>query len=261
MPWFKKRNKTTNYKKRNYRRKRYYGYKHPYGKARPMRALKTTYRSANIYRFVRETVPTTVSPTLIDGTPNNMGYFQFNDIQISDLVNFSTDFSLFANYKIDKIVTVMIPLWQDAVATQGQNVTVPSWRDFLSYSPQLFVTRVNNKTLNNNFSISGTSDAQREQLAQLQSKSTSVYTTKKWLTLTTLNPKPYELLVEDPTNQGSVAVVKSNSTKWLSILNNDDAQFQHNSLLFVDRLDGRNITDQFKYRMFHKVYFRCSYVG
>lgn len=74
------------------------------GRARPMRALKNSYRATNIYRFVRETMPTSQSVTLIPqgaGTYNAIGYLQFENLQMNQLVGWSDDFAgLFARYKV-----------------------------------------------------------------------------------------------------------------------------------------------------------------
>lgn len=228
-------------------------------RARPMKALRTNYRAINKYRFVRETADVTLSPTLIpapSGQVGNMAYFNFNNITIGDLVNWTEFQALFASYTIDKIETYLIPMFSST-----ENIGVIGNNPSESY--QLMVTRVNTKYLNTPFQISANSEDQRDVLAQLQCKSRSLYATKKWLKLVSYNPKPLEILA---TNSGATPVdytQLSSRKRWLSTTGDAVNQvFQHNQLVFFDRLDGLAINPaQLNYRTWTKITFRVSQVG
>jgi len=100
------------------------------GRARPMRSLASGYGGINVYRFVRETVPQTATFTMIGAGPSfpQMGYMSFENLQFNQLPS-DTDFSsLFARYKVDKIVTTMTPMFDTVTADAGGTIT---------YSPQL----------------------------------------------------------------------------------------------------------------------------
>lgn len=243
--------------KRNYKRK---GKRNPYrnGKARPMKALKSTYKAVNVYRFFRETLPETISPTVIPkaATEPSIGYLDFSNLKIEQLVNWDTDFvGVYANYTIDKIVTECIPMYQ--MVTVDSSVSFPTAVDI---SRNLQITTVSTSLLNKPFVISATSSAQRQELAQLQAKKKSLYANIKPLYITTHNPKFYTTVLEDPASS-TTSTILSSKKKWLSVNDNKDAQFAHNSLLFMDRIDGNDMSPDYKYRVTHRVYFRCSQVG
>ncbi len=153
-------------------------------RARPMRSLKTNYRANNVYRFCRETLPQTMSFSLIPAGVSfpAMGYLNFDNLQFNQLVEATQDFGkLFARYKVDKIVTYLTPLFQE---TNSDNAATARY----DYSPNLKITRINTKYLNENFAVSADADAQLRVLAQFQSKSVSQYASKKSMKIETTNP-------------------------------------------------------------------------
>lgn len=84
-----------------------------------MRALRNNYKAVNVYRFVRETIPDTTAFTLIPAgtTHGAMGYLNFDDLKFNDLAGTTQDLSLlFARYHVDKIVTILTPLFQETVS-------------------------------------------------------------------------------------------------------------------------------------------------
>ena len=221
-------------------------------RARPMRSLKTNYRSVNVYRFVRETLPTTTSFSLISAgtTFPAMGYLKFDNLQFNQLVSAQTEFgALFARYKIDKIETILTPLVQETTQSGGTA---------LSFSAGLRITRVNTKWLNDPFTIQSTADAQLQELAQIQAKTVSNYASPKSLILTTINPGVAKKGVVDSTG---AEIDFRGQCPWLNISGASNVPLRHNSLLFAERTDGQALDAAWKYRMVHKVYFRCSQVG
>lgn len=237
------------------------------GAARPRRSLSLGYRGTpNQYRFVRETRPTTIDlgdpttpgVTMIPGTgagPTkipDIAAFQFPGFQINQLAGFVGEFSpLFANFKIDKIETILIPQWQETVNPDGAG----SGTTQLS---NLMMTRVNTKWLIGGLALQATAEGQRDKLAQIQKKSRSLYGTKKWLKINTVNPEVGKTI---PDGAGGVNNAIQPSP-WLSILNSSDQEYSFNDTLFADRLDGKDFAvDAYLYRMYHRVHFRTSFVG
>ncbi len=220
--------------------------------ARPMKALGTNYRSTNVYRFVRETLPQTVTFQLIDqgagGFPA-MGYMKFDNLQMNQLPGINDDMNnLFARYKVDKIVTKLTPLWEESI-----NLTTNS----TSISPELEITRVNTKYMIVDFPIKTTAEAQLKELAQLQAKSVSKYSRSRPLTLITQNPGTTRKTVVDA---GGTEVESRGASPWLS-WGTTNIPLKHNSIIFGRPIDGAAMTDQWRYSVVHKIYFRCSQVG
>lgn len=222
-------------------------------RARPMKSLATNYRSLNVYRFVRETMPTTVSFDLIPaagGFPV-IGYLNFDNLQFNQLVAATAEFGqLFARYKVDKIVTIMTPLFQV--------VTDPAPAGSFANSAGLTITRVNTKWLTGPFTIQANSNLQLQELAQIQSKTVSNYASSKPMIMTTVNPGVLKKSVLDSTG---VEIDYRGQCPWLNITDDSNIPLRHNSLLFAQRTDGLGLTTDWKYRVVHKVYFRCSQVG
>jgi hypothetical protein len=166
-----------------------------------MRSLRQSYRGTpNKYRFVRETVPTTINvaqaglgvtiiPSSTAGEPS-MSVLQFPNFEVQLLSGFMADFNpLFANYKIDKIETILIPQWQSMVSVNtGDNNGHPNYNQ-----SNLVVTRVNSKFLLNGFTVAADAVTQRMELAQIQMKTRSLYGSRKWLRCNTRNPGVLQL--------------------------------------------------------------------
>jgi len=238
------------------------------GRARPINRLRLSYRGTpNQYRFVRETVPITIDVSnpgngvsiIPSGSSEpNMSVLQFPNFQMQLLSGFMNDFNpLFANYKIDRIDTILIPQWQMMVANFEHHTTQ-------NYNnSNLVVTRVSTKYLNNGFTTAADAVTQRMELAQLQMKTRSLYGSKKWLRIRTNKPGVQQLTYSgDPPVATGVEHVRA---PWLSINNANDQEFLMNDVIFFDRLDGNNISATgapvYQYRMYHRVYFRVSHVG
>jgi len=223
-------------------------------KARPMRSLKNNYSSQNVYRFVRETMPETRSFTIIPaGTAfPAMGSLHFSALSFLDLVQATNDFgNLFARYKIDKIETILTPLFQKVNETYSAGAVY-------SLSPALRITRVNTKWFNGPLNFGATSDAVLAELAQVQAKSITNYASKRSLKLITNNPGVAVKGILDNTNT-ELSVRKP--APWLNITTQSDVPLKHNSAIFAERVDGGTLTTDWKYRVVHKIYFRCSQVG
>lgn len=218
------------------------------GKARPMRKLKLNYRSLNVYRFMRETLPQTATFTLIaSGNFGAMGYMSFENLQFGQLPGSNDFVQLFARYKVDKIITTLTPLYE--VTTQ------------VNHSSQLEITRVNTKWMTNDFPIAVNSDLQLAELAQLQAKTKSLYAGKRPLTITTINPG---VVGNSVVNSAGNEVDARRSCPWLALSGPDqalDIPFKHNAIIFGARIDGGDIDLTYKYRVTHKLFFRCSQVG
>lgn len=225
------------------------------GRARPMRALKTNYRSIAVHRFVRETMPLTLNFHIIPSGPAGfpaMGYLNFDNLQFDELVQAQQEFGvLFARYKVDKIETFLTPMFQQVTETFAAGANY-------SLSPALRITRVNTKWFNQPFTISANSDAQLAELAQIQGKSVRGYASSRSMKLTTINPGVSKKGVLDST--GAEIAVRG-PCPWMNITTDSDIPLQHNSLIFAERTDGSDLTTDWKYRVVHKVYFRCSQVG
>lgn len=216
--------------------------------ARPMRALKTNYRSINEYRYVRETMPSTASFTIIPSANfAAMGYLSFENLQFNQLPNYTEFVNLYARYKVDKIITTLVPLYQ--TTTQ------------VNHSAQLELTRVNTKWLSGPFPISANADLQLAELAQLQGKTKSLYASQKPLRLVTLNPGVEQRDVVDAAGN---EVDSRKPMPWLSLGGTNaaiDVPLRHNALIFAARIDGQNLDATYKFRVTHQVFFRCSQVG
>lgn len=223
------------------------------GRARPMRGLKTNYRAVNIYRYMRETVPQTATFSIIPAANYGaMGYMSFENLQFNQLPGSSDFTNLYARYKVDKIVTTLVPIFEEVISNNGSAA---------SSSQQLEITRVNTKWMNSDFPIAATADAQLQELAQLQCKTKSNYAAKKPITLVTVNPGVEARTVIDSTGNEVDARARS---PWLALSGPNaalDVPFKHNAIIFAARVDGSSLTTDWKYRVTHKVFFRCSQVG
>lgn len=225
------------------------------GKARPMRNLKLNYRAINVYRFMRETLPQTTTFSLIAqgaGSIPQMGYMSFENLQLNQLPGVSDFTGLFARYKVDKIITTLIPMVQEVISDGATTIAA---------SQQLEITRVNTKYMNNDFPISATAEDQLKELAQIQSKSKSLYSRRRRLTLTTINPG---VVGNSVVNSSGNEVDARRSSPWLSLGGTNPATnvpFKHNAIIFGARIDGNALSADWKYRVTHKIFFRCSQVG
>ena len=221
--------------------------------ARPMRALRTGYGGINVYRFVRETLPSTATFTLIAAANYGaIGYMSFENLQFNQLPGNSDFYNLFARYKVDKIVTTLTPMFDTVTADAGGSIT---------YSPQLEITKVNTKWMNGDFPIAANADLQLQELAQLQTKTQTLYASRKPLTLVTMNPGVEGRSVVDSAGN---EVDARRTCPWLALSGPHqaiDVPFKHNSVIFAARVDGQSLTTAWKFRVTHKVYFRCSQVG
>ena len=238
------------------------------GKARPSRAISKGYKGApNQYRFVRETRPTIIdvgdrldpAVTIIAGTGTipDTSVVEFANFSINQLAGGFSEFSnLFANYKIDKIETILIPQWSQNTQ-QTINPSNAVWTQ-TAYISNLMVTRVNTHYLINGYSLPATAEANRDKLAQIVKKSRSLYGTKKWLKVNTSRPS-VEYEIEDGAGAQNLALKRS---PWLSTTDAADQEYSMNTIFFCDKLDGTNFTaGLYKYRMFHRIHFRCAFVG
>lgn len=221
------------------------------GRARPMRGLKTNYRAVNVYRFVRETMPSTATFTLIPGANYAaMGYMSFENLQMNQLPGANDDFkNLFARYKVDKIVTTLTPLFESVISNNATSAAA---------SQQLEITKVNTKWMIGQFPIGNkTSDDILAELAQLQGKSVTKYSHPKPLYLTTVGPGTTNATVVDATG---AEIDSRGPSPWLS-WNTTNVPLKHNAIIFGRRVDGNALTSDWKFQVRHKIYFRCSQVG
>lgn len=219
-----------------------------------MRSLKTNYRANNVYRFCRETMPVTQSFNIIPagGAFPAMGYLSFDNLQFNQLVSATTEFgALFARYKVDRIVTYLTPLFTEV---NSDNASTARY----DYSPNLKITRINTKWLNEDFSVAADSEAQLRVLAQFQSKSVSNYASKRSLKLETKNPGVRKKGVLDSTG---VEIDVRAPCPWLNASLETNVPLSHNSLIFAERTDGGGLNANWKYRVTHKVWFRCAQVS
>lgn len=238
------------------------------GSARPKRALSVGYKGPpNQYRYVRETRPTVIDlgdgatpgVTLVAGTGAipNISIFEFPNFSIDQLAGGFTQFNaLYANYRIDKIETILIPMWS-SMTQQPVNPLNGAWTGTAT-TPNLMMTRVNTKFLSGGYTVPATAELNRDQLAQIQKKTRSLYGNKKWLSINTTNPR-----VEIDINDGSGGTnTMSAPMPWLSCETAADQEYQMNDILFADRLDGTDfVAGIHKYRMYHRIHFRCSFAG
>lgn len=250
--YFKKRTTRTNTRRRPYRKRR--------GINRTVKPMKSLggYRNMAMYRFFRETVPTVVNPTIIPSSPAGeptIGYLDFDNFKMEQLVNFANDFgALFARYKIDKIITYLTPMFSDVVSDAYYSHTAN-----INTSSNCKITKVNTKWLNNPFVVASTAMDQRIALAQQQSKTVKMYASKKPLVLITYNPGTYNFVSDDPSTSNT-SIVREKG-RWLNVSTDSNVVIPHNSMVFIEKIDGTSIDSDFKYYMQHKVYFRCSQVG
>lgn len=222
------------------------------GRARPMRALKTNYRSQNVYRFCRETLPITSSFTIIPqgaGPVPAVGYMAFENLQFTQLINPSEFANLFARYKVDKVVTTLIPMFDN----------IPSAPATANFSYNLELTKVNTKWLSGSYPISVDAEEQLKNLAQLQGKTRSLYASKRPMYLVTTNPGVADNTVVDATG---TEIQTRGPMPWLPLSNAGiGVPIKHNSIIFASRIDGGALDDNWKFRVTHKLYFRVSQVG
>jgi len=234
------------------------------GAARPMRSLSTGYRGTpNQYRFVRETLPVIVDVgttdaltgvsvlAAADADDTTMSVIKVPNFKFADVQSPDEFANLFANYKIDKIETFLIPQWEGTVnpdyTTSGPLAI-----------PNLMITRLNTKYLSTGLSISANANAQRVVLSQIVKKTRSLYGSRKWLKLTTANPQ----VQIDVADGGASTNIGLFNQPWLSLATGQDQQFAENTTFFADRLNGTDmVANIYKYRMYRKVHFRTSFVG
>lgn len=220
----------------------------------------------NSYSFCRETRPTIIDlgtagsgVTLLAGTGAipNISVFEFPNFSIDQLAGGFSEFSnLFANYKITFIQTVLVPQWQQTNQVPVTPLT-GAWAG-TAYTPNLMITRINTKYLTEGLALAGTAEDQRDNLAQLQKKTRSLYGSKKWLKINTKNPK---VTVQIPDGAGghNVAPMK---TPWLGTVASADQEYVMNDVMFADTLNGSNLVPGvYQYRMYHKIWFQCAFVG
>lgn len=244
-------------KQRAYNKMRRNAYKNMYryrkrGLARPMKALKTTYRGMpNQYRFRREEVSSVIDLRNYASFGGTVSLLDIDNFKMTNLANFVSDFSpLFASYKLDKLIFVLKPLWQiSAVDVQGSGTVS---------NPELTVTRINTKYLTSALNLGGTDSAIRSSLAQLQMKTESQYSSKKNLYLTTAYPQMFDT-VEDLSQQTAETTVPG---RWLSIANSSNIEFALNQVVVFQKRDHTAIQGGvYKYELKTIAYFRCSQVG
>lgn len=219
------------------------------GKARPMNALKLNYKSLNVYRFVRETLPQTATFSIIAAGSGfgAIGYMSFENLQFGQLPGASDFTTLFARYKVDKIVTTLTPLYD--TVTQA------------NHSSRLEITRVSTKYMVGDFPISANSGLQLTELAQIQAKTKSSYAGKRPLIITTMYPG---VVGNSVVNSAGNEVDARRSAPWLALSGPHaalDVPFKHNAIIFGARIDGGDMNATYIYRVTHKLHFRCSQVG
>lgn len=236
------------------------------GSARPTRSLRTSYRGTpNQYRFVRETTPVTIdlgTTSAIAGAPTvtviagtgaipSTSMVHFGAFTIADLTNFVAEFHpLFANYKVDSITTYMIPQWTQSAQLYSSPATAVNLSDLL-------ITRVNTKFLAAGYTAPATAEASRLKLSQIMMKKRSQYASRKWLKVHTTSP---DVPKEIPDGAAGVNATQQRAP-WLPIASATNQQFIMNDTFFADTLNGVDVpVGIFKYRVYHKVNFRCAYV-
>lgn len=247
-----------NDKHRRYRRK---------GTARPRRYLSIGYRGVpNQYRFVRETRPTIIDlgyaaggVSLIPGTAPNpdMSTMTFPGFQMNQLPGFSEFAALFANYKIDMVETILIPQWSETVNPYGVAGGANPPAAIMS---NLMITRICTKYLPGGLVILPTAEDMRDQLAQIQKKTRSLYGSKKWLRIKTKSP---DIWINIQESQSGVLTNKVLwNQPWLPTGAAADQEFQLNDRFFADTLNGAPfVRGLYMYRMYHRVHFRAAFVG
>lgn len=204
---------------------------------------------------MRETMPFTTAFTLIPAGASYpaIGYMSFENLQFNQLPGYTEFANLYARYKVDRVVTTLVPMFDISQLIQPP-VTVGT-------SANLEITKVNSKWMNGDFPIAANADLQLAELAQLQGKSKSLYASKKPLKLVTANPGVEGRSVVDSTGN---EVDARRSCPWLALSGPHaalDVPFKHNAIVFAARVDGTSLTADWKFRVTHQVYFRCSQVG
>lgn len=254
--------------KRAFNRMRYYAnlnkkrkmgkktYRTP-GQARPMSDLRLTYKGIpNQYRFCREEVSSVIDihDSLVAAT-GTIAVVNLDNFKMNLLANFVTEFSpLFANYKLDKLVFYLNPLFTistgEAFATGGVS------------TPELNITRLSTKYLNTPLALGTTDAAVRTSLAQFQAKTISRYGTKYPLRCTTNHPRIFQVIQPTQGVGGVSSEFVTEPGKWLSIRNSSDVEFATNHSLVFQKRDQTAIqAGVYKYQLVTKAYFRCSQVG
>ena len=201
--------------------------------------MKLNYRRPLTYSFVRETMPDTIPFTLISASGGfpAIGYLNFDNLQFNQLVSAVAEFgALFARYKVDRIETILTPMFQEQIATNN-NVGYSS-------SSGLRITKVNTKWLNEPFNIQANSQLQLGELAQIQSKTVRAYASRYSMKLITRFPHISERGVVDATN---TEIDVNKPMPWLNIQSQADVPLKHNSLIFAERTDGGDLTVDWKY--------------
>ena len=229
---------------------------------RPRKALSTGYKGVpNIFRFSRETAPVTLDlgvtgsgVTMVPGSAvsvPNMAKVEFAAFQMADMPGMADFINLYANIKLKSITTYLMPLW----SVQTNSLSLPS---------DLLISRVNSRYLTNGWDPTGaltTSDATRAQLAQIVKKSRSRYSSKRSLKLVTKDPLVW---VDIPTTVGGPGTVRVlRKGPWLPCEPVAlQQEFSGNSLLFADSINGADIpAGVYKYRVYHRCEFECSFIG
>lgn len=238
------------------------------GAARPMRALRTTYRGKpNQYRFVREQksyVIDLANYVLVDPA-KTIAVVSFNGFNMTMIEQFAPEFGLlFHNFIVDKITVELTPMWDSNVMpaivppTVGQVPVIPV--------PAMCITRLSSKWIADDNPISAitTDDGVRAYLAQTQMKTRSMYSSKRPLKLITLKPRIFAPVNQlgplpgvPPTNYNNVTI----PPKWMSIVGSDDTIYAQNALFVAQTVQQTEIPrGVYKYRVVVKVDFRCSLV-
>jgi len=213
-----------------------------------------SYKTMKQYSFVRETLPLTQDLSIVPAGVSfpAMGYLEFANLKFNNLVNATPEFgALFARYKVDKIETILTPMFQEVTA-QASGAFTPG------NTASLRITRINTKYFNAPTNLGTTSDDVLKELAQIQSKSVTPYASRRSLKIITHNPYIVKRGVVDSTN---TEINTAQPAPWLSIGNQSDVPFKHNSIIYAERTDGQSVTADWKYRVVHKIYFRCVQVG
>lgn len=227
------------------------------GRARPISKLNMNYRQINSYRFVRESVPEHTSFNLIaaGGSLPAMGYLSFDNLKMDILPGFSEFQSLFARYKVDMIITTLTPLW--GTTNYPMSTLVGDGKS----SPELAITRLNTKWLNEPWQPELTAGAQQTELAQIQGKTRTLYSSRKPLKIITRNPRQYGYRNESNDLASAQPISVSRPGIWLDTSSSSDAVLCHNQVILAERIDGGDLNTGWRYEVRHKIIFRCSQVG
>lgn len=240
--------------KAKYRKKKYY---RNIGKARPMKALKQSYKGIpNTYRFVREEVSSVIDihDSLVAAT-GTVSVVNLDNFKMNLITNFVTEFApLFANYKLDMLVFYLNPLF---TVTTGE-----AFGTGAISTPELNITRINTKYLNTPIALGTTDAGVRQSLAQIQCKTTSRYASKYPLKLVTKFPRQFQVIQPQQGVGGVSSEFVTEPGQWLSIRNSSDVEYGTNHTLVFQKRDQSAIqAGVYKYQLVTKAYFRCSQVG